>query len=554
MRIDNPYAGIEALVVDDMATQQTTLRSQLHMVGIEHVDAAGSAEDALRQIRNKRYQLILCDYNLNHKTDGQQLFEYLRDNKILAPDCLFFMVTAESHYSAVASASEQVPDAYLLKPITAGDIEERLKAQLEKRQALLPITKAIAKEDLNAALAATDELLARKDRWFMQALQYKGQLQLQLGMVDEAKLAYQQALQLRPGLLWAQIGLMRAYKAGGAFEACRNLAQEVLASRDGAKCLAAFDLLAEALEGQGDTAGALEAMKQAAQAVPSTRRQRLMADTAYRSGDLGAAKQAYAKAYRGSQGSMMGQPQDALALAQTLVEQGETQEALTLLTEAHARGTRGAAFDQVALAIKAQALAAAGETERAQAAARQALEMQAGAGSKGDFASLALARAALATGQNERALALMRQALCADHENRRMQQLVTRALQDHGQGEQAEALIASATQSLKTRLFEAKRLLRSGKLDEALEAIEEELREYPENTTVLLECTQMNCMWLRLNKSLDPVRLDRVRDYLERLEALLPGHERVAQMRRYLRETLATLQRDGNFSISKDKA
>ncbi|MFO1253759.1 MAG: hypothetical protein U1E77_22070 [Inhella sp.] len=32
---------------------------------------------------------------------------------------------------------------------------------------------------------------------------------------------------------------------------------------------------------------------------------------------------------------------------------------------------------------------------------------------------------------------------------------------------------------------------------------------------------------------------------------LLPGHERVAQMRRYLRET--TLQRDG-IGISKDKA
>lgn len=554
MRLDNPYASIEALVVDDMATQQTTLRSQLHMVGIEHVDAAGSAEDALRQIRAKRYQLILCDYNLNHKTDGQQLFEYLRDNKILAPDCLFFMVTAESHYSAVASASEQVPDAYLLKPITAGDIEERLKAQLEKRQALLPITKAIAKEELNTALGAAEELLARKDRWFMQALQFKGQLQLQLGMVDEARASYQQALQLRPGLLWAQIGLMRAHKAAGAFEACRNLAQEVLASREGAKCLAAYDLSAEALEGQGDHAGALEAMKQAAQAVPSTRRLRLLAENAYRSGDLGTAKQAYAKAYKGSQGSMMGQPQDALALAQSMVELGESQEALTLLTEAHARGTRGAAFDQVALAIKAQALAAAGQGARAQAVAQQALEMPTGAGRKGDFATLTLARAALATGLAERGLELMRQALCADHENKRMQQLVTRALQDHGRGEQIEELIASATQGLKTRLFEAKRLLRSGKLDEALEAIEEELRDYPENTTVLLECAQMNCMWLRLNKSLDPRRLDRVRDYLARLETLLPGHERVAQMRRYLRETLATLRRDGSFSISREQA
>ena len=46
MRVDTPYSRIEALVVDDMATQQTTLRGQLGMLGIGKIDAAGSAEDA----------------------------------------------------------------------------------------------------------------------------------------------------------------------------------------------------------------------------------------------------------------------------------------------------------------------------------------------------------------------------------------------------------------------------------------------------------------------------------------------------------------------------
>ena len=549
MRLETPFANLEALVIDDMSTQQTTLRSQLHMLGIEHVDAASSAEDALRQIRNKRYQLVLCDYNLGNKTDGQQLFEYLREHKLLALDCLYFMVTAESHYSAVATASEQVPDAYLLKPITAGDIEERLKTQLEKRHALLPITKALGKEDLMAAVAACDTLLARKDRWFMHALQHKAQLQLQLGMIDEARALYQQALQLRPGLTWAQVGLLRAHKAGGAFEACRSLAQEILATREGEKNLAAFDLLAQSLEALGQAPAALEVLKQAAQAVPSARRQRALAEGAYRQGDLTAAKQAYAKALKGSQGSMTGTVQDALALAQTQVELGEAKEALALLSETHARGTRGPAFDQVALAIKAQALAAAGEPERAAQAARQALDDAVKGPS--EFAQLALARAAMGTGQTEVGLNLLRQLLCADHENTRMKQLVERAMVDLGLGDQAQDLIESATQGLKTRLFEAKRLLRGGKLEEALEAIEAELRDYPENSTVLLECAQMKCMWLRRNKCLDEARLAEVRDYLSRLEKLLPGHERVAQMRRYLRETLAMLAREG-FSISNE--
>ena len=59
----------------------------------------------------------------------------------------------------------------------------------------------------------------------MHALQHKAQLQLQLGLVDEARALYEQALQLRPGLVWAQVGLLRAHKAAGSHLACRELAE-----------------------------------------------------------------------------------------------------------------------------------------------------------------------------------------------------------------------------------------------------------------------------------------------------------------------------------------
>ena len=127
----------------------------------------------------------------------------------------------------------------------------------------------------------------------------------------------------------------------------------------------------------------LDVARRAAELVPSARRQRLLGEAAYRNGDLATAKQAFAKAWKASQGALTAQPQDALALAQTQVELGETQEALALLKDAGARGTRGAGFDQVALAIKAQALAAEGEPERARAAASEALAGVAKAGVPG---------------------------------------------------------------------------------------------------------------------------------------------------------------------------
>lgn len=548
MHVETPYSRIEALVVDDMATQQTTLRGQLGMLGIGKIDAAASAEDALRMIRAKPYGLILCDYNLNHRTDGQQLFELLREQQLLNSDCLFFMITAESNYNSVAAASEHLPDAYLLKPITAGDIEDRLKNQLDKRQALLDINRKLNKKDLGAALAACDALLAKKDRWFMHGLQIKGQVLLDLGCPDDAKKVYQDALGLRAGLMWAQIGMARAAKASGKFEESKRLAEEILESREGSKCLAAFDLLAGSLEALGDAGGALSTLKQAAQVVPSAKRLRLLSESAYRNDDLVTAKSSLAKALKSSQGAMTASSQDLLSLAQTQIDIGEAKEALETLCENALRGLHKPEFDLVVQALRAQAHALLGETDKALKEATQALGgLRQG---KADFATVAVARAALQTGQVEAGLALLRQSVSADHENSRMQQLICKALTDTGHAEQIEVMVHAATQGLKTRLFEAKRLLRSGQLDEALQAIEAELAEYPDNTTVLLECAQMNCMSLRLKKTADEGRINQVRDYLSRLEKLLPANDRVAQMRRYLRETLAALQGNAAFEIS----
>ena len=224
MAYQGSLSHIHALIVEDMAVQQTTLRGQLALLGISQVDVAANADDAYRFIRSRRYGLILCDFNLNARTDGQQLFELVREQNLLPADCLFFMITAESSYASVAAASEHHPDAYLLKPVTASDIEDRLKAMLDKREALLPINARLAKDDLVGALKAADELLSLRNRWFMSALQLKGQTLLKLGRHEDAKTTFEQALEVRPELLWARLGLARAHKAAGRFADARKLA------------------------------------------------------------------------------------------------------------------------------------------------------------------------------------------------------------------------------------------------------------------------------------------------------------------------------------------
>ena len=531
---------IQALIVEDMPVQQTTLRGQLTLLGITQVDVASNADDAYRFVKSRRYGLILCDFNLNQKTDGQQLFELMREQNLLPADCLFFMITAESGYASVAAATEHHPDAYLLKPITASDIEDRLKAMLEKRQALLPINAKLAKNDLSGALKASEDILALRNRWFMQALQLKGQTLLKLGRHEEAQAVYRQALEVRQDLLWARLGLARALKAGGKFAEAHQIAQGIIESKGGEKLVAAYDVIAESLEAMGDPQGALWVLRDASMVVPSARRQRLVGESAYRNGDLDMAKAALSKATKASRGSIVAQPQDTLLLAQTLVDLGENTEALKAIQDASPAFKNVPGFGVTSLAIQAQAETAAGQVEQAaltRSKAREAL----GKG-KADLATIALAKAELQAGNEEAGLALLHSAISADHENQRIKQLITKTLEETGHEDKVAALIEAAAEGMQNMVSEARKLLRDSRIEEAVSKIEAAVHEFPENSGVLLQAAQIECMALRLSKSDDGDRIDIIKDYLDRLDKLLPGHDRVYTMRRYFRETLATLE------------
>ena len=161
---------------------------------------------------------------------------------------------------------------------------------------------------------------------------------------------------------------------------------------------------------------------------------------------------------------------------------------------------------------------------------------------KADFATIALAKAELLTGNEEAGLKLLEAAVSADHENPRVKQMIGNALKDTGHEDKVQQVIESAAAGLEGRVKDARKLLRDSQIDAALAAIESAVKDYPENTGVLLQAAQINCMSLRLKNELNAGTVERVRIYLQRLEKLMPASDRVTQMRRYFRETLSTLQ------------
>jgi len=199
-----------------------------------------------------------------------------------------------------------------------------------------------------------------------------------------------------------------------------------------------------------------------------------------------------------------------------------------------------ASFANTALALQAQAEVRTGKDEAAQktmARARQTLRK-----GKADFATIALAKAELMTGNEAVGLKLMESAVSADHENPRVKQLIGNALRDTGHEDKIHAIVESSAATLDAKVQDARKLLRDSQIDAAVAAIEQAVHDYPENTGVLLQATQINCMALRLKKEHNSDMIERVRLYLTRLEKLMPAHDRVVQMRRYFRDTLSALE------------
>jgi tetratricopeptide (TPR) repeat protein len=299
-------------------------------------------------------------------------------------------------------------------------------------------------------------------------------------------------------------------------------------------------VVAESLEALGDPQGAMWVLREAAEVIPSARRQRLLGESAYRNGDLDTAKDALAKATKSSKGSIVAQPQDTLLLAQTLIDKGEAADALKVLGEGQAAFKNAPAFSNVALALQAQGEIATGQFEAAHKTLARAREtVRKG---KADFATVALAKAEIVAGNKDAGLKLMESAISADHENQRVKQLITKALRDTGNEDHIEAVVESAAAGLETKVSDARKLLRNSNIDAAVSAIEAAVKEYPENTGVLLQAAQINCMALRLKKEYNRDMIERVRGYMTRLEKLLPAHDRVNTMRRYFRETVAALE------------
>lgn len=293
---ENPYAKLQALIVDDFESFRITLSKMLQEFGIGTVDSVATSNEALRYCASKVYDVILCDQNLGRGKTGQQILEVLRYKPNLNSDSLFVLVSAESNKSIIMAAYDYEPDAYLTKPITGQTLGQRLERLFKQRMALAPIYKALKEKQFDSVVELCEAEINAGNRYAGPCQKILGRVLLQQMNAEKAEALYRSILDVRQ-LDWAMLGMAQVKRLQGDSLSAQQWLEEIIQFNP--LFLKAYDVLSEILAERGDYQGQQKILQKAVDISPlSILRQQELGDVGFKNNDLLAAGNAYRKAVK----------------------------------------------------------------------------------------------------------------------------------------------------------------------------------------------------------------------------------------------------------------
>jgi two-component system chemotaxis response regulator CheY len=112
------------LIVDDYKTMLRIIKNLLKQLGFDNVDEATDGGMAYTKLKEKKYGLVISDWNMEPVT-GYELLK-----KVRADDGLkttpFILVTAESKTENVIAAKQAGVNNYIVKPFNADTLKSKL--------------------------------------------------------------------------------------------------------------------------------------------------------------------------------------------------------------------------------------------------------------------------------------------------------------------------------------------------------------------------------------------------------------------------------------------
>jgi len=119
---------MNVLIVDDYRTMLRILRNLLRQLTFLNVDEAADGAEALQMLHQKKYGLVISDWNMQ-PMNGLDLLREVRGTDALRA-LPFIMVTAESKPENVMTAKQAGVSNYIVKPFNAETLKSKIASVL----------------------------------------------------------------------------------------------------------------------------------------------------------------------------------------------------------------------------------------------------------------------------------------------------------------------------------------------------------------------------------------------------------------------------------------
>ncbi len=479
-------AGKSILIVEDYPAMRKAIRDMLYALDAETVMEADNGINAINAMTKHSFDVVLCDYNLGNGKNGLQVLEEARHCKLIGSKCVFVIISAEQATSMVLGVMDGKPDEYLTKPFNTLQLTSRLERSFARKDYLASVEKEIERGNLSKAIANCDRLLAEGDKkMHTQLLKLRAELAISGGDLEKAKQIYDEVLTNRE-LPWARLGL-------GIIEFHRNNIEQSISIfeqlvKDSPMLMEGYDWLSKAYEAANQLHDAQAILHQAVDLSPqSILRQKKLAVTADRNGNLDVAEKAYKATVNLGKNSIYKSCDDFAGLAKLYSKTNANDEALKTLKAMRNEYANSAEAELRAATVETEVYKKMGNEEASEQALQKVISINDElAGQIPKELQLDIAKACFLSNQHEMAEQILNGLIKTHIDDEDFLNDVRDMQSGIGMDNHSEVLIQKTKQALIATNNKGVTLFKQGKYKEAFELFEQAMLTMPDNKTITL--------------------------------------------------------------------
>ncbi len=522
------------LIVEDFISFRSLLKKMLQSFKVFDVDETGNGEEAVKKLSRKKYDVILCDYNLGEGKDGQQVLEEAKLRGFIGYSTIFMMITAENTVEMFMGALEYQPDDYLMKPFNKSMLETKLSNLYRKKENLRDIERAIEREDYEMAIGICSNLIESNPRNLPELLKLKGEMLLKTEKYEKAAKFYDKVLAMGD-FPWAMLGQGKVKFTQGDYEGAKNIFEELIAKND--KITSAYDWLAKTQQKMGASQEAQQTLMKAVAISPKAiMRQKELGTVARQNQDYHTAERSMRAAVKQGKNSYLKSASDYTGLANVLMQLNDGEGSVAVLND----GADEFTGDTQALLdiniTRCRAYKMTNNEEAAKKSLGTALKLAKSSPEPlTQDVELELAKACFVAGDEKRGSEIVRSIVQNSHDDEALAEKVMGAFRDIGLEESGASIIENAREEVYALNNEGVRLVREGDLEKAVDYFEKAVETLKENK--IINANAALALMLHMKKyGAQDEPLNRVYLYLERVKAIDPAYKDLAQLQTMWRE------------------